>query len=132
MVGDIGEGGADRAENVRKYQLMDLNNDNEISLVELLQHYRVKYMPFDLQGSLPPFIERKDPLFDYIKCKPRPAAEDQSCTTEGYAYEDLKAVLPMIYSLENIINDRVSYEIYAMQEFKIRDTNYNGVVEPWE
>ena len=132
LAGDIGEGGRDRAENVRKYQLMDLNNDNEISLVELLQHYRVKYSPPDLQGSLPPFTERKDPLFDYIRCKPMPAAVDQSCTVEGYTFEDLKAVLPMIYSLDNIINDRVSYEIYAMQEFKIRDTNYNGIVEPWE
>ena len=55
LVGDIGEGGADRAENERKYQLIDLDSNNEISLVELLQYYRAKYYPIDLQGSLPPF-----------------------------------------------------------------------------
>ena len=133
LIGDIGEGGADSAENDRKFQLMDLDNNSEISLVELLQHYRVKYYPVDLQGSLPPFTEVKDALYDYLRCRPKPSTDvDQECTATGYTKEDLKAVLPIMYALDNIIGDRVSYEAYADHEFKIRDTNYNGVVEPWE
>lgn len=37
-----------------------------------------------------------------------------------------------MYPLHNIIGDRVSYESYARDEFRLRDTNYNGIVEPWE
>ena len=48
LIADIGEGGADRAEDVRKFQLIDLDNNDEVSLVELLQYYRVKYNPIDL------------------------------------------------------------------------------------
>ena len=48
LIADIGEGGTDRAENVRKFQLIDLDNNDEVSLVELLQYYRVKYNPIDL------------------------------------------------------------------------------------
>ena len=55
LIADIGEGGADRAENVRKYQMMDLDNNNEISVQELLEYYRIKYSPINLDGMLPPF-----------------------------------------------------------------------------
>ena len=75
LVGDIGEGGADKAENVRKYQMIDLDNNNEISLVELLQYYRVKYNPIDLKGSLPPFREVTNELFDYLRCRPKPSTD---------------------------------------------------------
>ena len=112
--------------------MIDLDKNNEISLVELLKHYRVKYNPIDLQGSLPPFREVTNELFDYLRCPPKPASVAQECTADGYTYEDLKAVLPIMYALDNIIGDRVSYEAYADHEFRIRDTNYNGVVEPWE
>ena len=112
---------------------MDLDNNSEISLVELLQHYRVKYYPVDLQGSLPPFTEVKDALYDYLRCRPKPSTDvDQECTATGYTKEDLKAVLPIMYVLDNIIGDRVSYEAYADHEFSIRDTNYNGIIEQWE
>lgn len=39
---------ADRADLVRLYQMVDLDNKGEISLEELLQHYRAKYNPIDL------------------------------------------------------------------------------------
>ena len=50
MIADIGLGSADRAENIRIFQMMDLNDDNEISLEELLQYYKAKYSPLDLKG----------------------------------------------------------------------------------
>ena len=132
LIGDIGEGGADRAENVRKFQMMDLDNNNEISLVELLQHYRIKYYPIDLQGSLPPFSAVKGQLFDYLKCRPKPSMEAQECTAQGYTKEDLKAVLPIMYPLHNILEDYISFEAYAAHEFALRDIDYNGIVEQWE
>ena len=113
--------------------MIDLDNNNEISLVELLQHYRVKYNPIDLKGSLPPFKEVTNELFDYLRCRPKPSSDaSQECTADGYTQEDLKAVLPSMYALDNIIGDYVSYEVYARDEFRIRDTNYNGKVERWE
>ena len=99
LAGDIGEGGRDRAENVRKYQLMDLNNDNEISLVELLQHYRAKYSPIDLEGDQPPYMRIQNKLYDYLRCTPKPSSQPQDCDAAGYTRSDLKVVLPMIYPL---------------------------------
>ena len=76
LIADIGEGGADRAENVRKYQMMDLDNNNEISVQELLEYYRVKYSPINLNGALPPFSVDTQQLFDYMKCPPKPSTEN--------------------------------------------------------
>ena len=82
LAGNIGLGGAaDNAENVRKYQMIDLDNNNEISLEELLQYYRAKYNPIDLKGSLPPFNKVKNELFDYLRCPPKPSTEAQQCST---------------------------------------------------
>ena len=132
LIGDIGEGGADRAENVRKFQMMDLDNNNEISLVELLQHYRVKYHPVDLDASLPPFDSHRYKLYNYTRCPPKPSTDTSECSTMGYTREDLKAVLPLMYSLTNIIDDYPSYETYVSREFDLRDYNRNGLVERWE
>ena len=133
MVGDIGEGGADSADTQRKFELIDLDIDGEISLVELLRYYQVKYSPIDLQGSLPPFTEVRVALFDYLRCRPKPSTDlVQECTATGYTKEDLKAVLPLMYVLDNVIGDYLSYEAYVDHEFSIRDTNFNGIVEQWE
>ena len=45
--------------------MMDLDNNHEISLEELLQHYRAKYSPIDLQGNLAPFNQEtiRDEVF---------------------------------------------------------------------
>ena len=133
LVGDIGEGGADSADTQRKFELIDLDIDGEISLVELLRYYQVKYSPIDLQGSLPPFTEVRVALFDYLRCRPKPSTDlVQECTATGYTKEDLKAVLPLMYVLDNVIGDYLSYEAYVDHEFSIRDTNFNGIVEQWE
>ena len=55
LIADIGLAGADRAENVRIFQMMDLDGNQEVSLEELLQHYRAKYSPIDVNGNLAPF-----------------------------------------------------------------------------
>ena len=76
LIADIGEGGTNRAENVRKFQLMDLNNDNEISVRELLEYYRIKYNPINVGADLPPFSMDTHQLFNYMKCPPKPSTED--------------------------------------------------------
>ena len=129
LIADIGEGGADRAENVRKYQMMDLDNNNEISVQELLEYYRIKYSPINLNGSLPPFSVDTQQLFDYMKCPPKPSTEVQDCTSQGYTRETLKAVLPIMLPLGNIIGDHVSYEAYVSHEFALRDRNDDGIVD---
>ena len=65
LIADLGLQGADRAENVRIFQMMDLDNNREISLEELLQHFRAKYSPIDLQGNLAPFNQEtiRDDVF---------------------------------------------------------------------
>ena len=129
LIADIGEGGTNRAENVRKFQLMDLNNDNEISVRELLEYYRIKYNPINVGADLPPFSMDTHQLFNYMKCPPKPSTEDQDCTSQGYTRETLKAVLPIILPLGNIINDHVSYEAYVSHEFALRDRNQDGIVD---
>ena len=134
LLADVGlDTSGDRAKIVRLYQLMDLDNNGSISLEELLQHYRYKNSPFDKLGSLPPFSDVQDSLFDYMRCRAKPAsAASQDCDSIGYTREDLKLALPMLYTLDNIIDDHMSFENYVTHEFLIRDTNFNGVVEKWE
>ena len=127
------DSGMDRDQIIRLYQMIDLDNNGEISLVELLQYYRAKNSPIDLKGSLPPFDSVKDEVFDYMRCRAMPASVvDQDCNASGYTREDLKLALPMLYTLDNIIGDHLSFENYVTHEFLLRDTDMNGVVEKWE
>ena len=123
---------ADRADLVRLYQMVDLDNDGEISLEELLQHYRAKYNPIDLKGSLAPFDAVKDEVFDYMRCRAKPTSDVEDCNATGYTREDLKLALPMLYTLDNIIGDNLSFENYVTHEFLLRDLDENGVVEKSE
>ena len=113
--------------------MMDLDNNSEISLEELLQYYRAKYDPIDLQGNQAPFDQQaiKDDVFELLYCRARDNAEGKVCS-DGYTREDLKFALPQLYNLDNIIDDYKSFEAYVSHEFKLRDTNYNGKVEQWE
>lgn len=114
---------------------MDLNNDNEISESELLRYHQVNnYDPIDLEGHLPPFTPIQGKVFDYLRCRPSLQATDASgliCAV-GYTIEDLKAVLPSLLPLGNIIDDPVSFEAYVDHEFSLRDIDYDGTVQLWE
>ena len=116
--------------------MIDLDNNHEICQAELLEYYRAKYSPIDLKGHLPPFhkYEIYDVVLDFMLCHPSINAEGQQqhVCNEGYARDDLKLALPLLYNLDNIIDDHVSFEAYVSNEFKLRDYNEDGMVEPWE
>ena len=67
-----------------------------------------------------------------MKCRASNNAEGLDCSNNGYTREDLKLALPLLYGLDNIIDDHVSFEAYVSHEFRLRDIDYNGVVEDWE
>ena len=50
---------------------MDLDNNNEVSLEELLQYYRAKNSPVDVQGNLAPFDQGSlyGEVFNYLRCR---------------------------------------------------------------
>ena len=48
LIDDIDQDGKSYEEKVRSFQMLDLDNNEEISMDELLQAYRVKYSPVDL------------------------------------------------------------------------------------
>ena len=64
-----------------------------------------------------------------MRCPPKPSTENQECTSQGYTRETLKAVLPIILPLDNIIGDYVSYEAYVDHEMALRDRNEDGIVD---
>ena len=81
---------------------------------------------------MPPFRAIDKKVFDYLRCHTDvTAAEGQVCD-EGYTREDLKAVLPSLLPLDNILDDHASYEAYVSHEFALRDVDRNGIVEKWE
>ena len=133
LIADIGLGGADKAENVRNFQLMDLDNNNEISLEELLQYYKAKYSPVDLQGNLAPFDQDViyDDVLDFLTCRAANNADGEVCSV-GYTREDLKHALPVLYKLDNIMNDYVSFEAYVSHEMALRDRDGDGTVSLYE
>ena len=114
--------------------MIDLDNNGEISLEELLQYYRAKNNPVDLKGNLAPFDQGSlyGEVYNYLRCRASNNADGLECNEQGYSREDLKLVLPIIYSLDNIINDYVSFEAYVSYEHKLRDFNNDGRVSQWE
>ena len=44
----------------------------------------------------------------------------------------MKFALPMLFNLDNIIDDYISYEAYVTREHHLRDINDDGKVEKWE
>ena len=130
MIADIGLGSADRAERIRVFQMMDLNDDNEISLEELLQYYKAKNSPIDLKGHLAPFDhnEINRDVLNFLQCRAANNVEGKVCNTT-YTREDLKLAAPQLYSLDNIIGDFVSFEAFINHEFALRDRNGDGVVD---
>ena len=113
--------------------MMDLNNDNSISEDELLRYDDLKNVaPLDLEGNLPPFRAISDKVFDLLSCRFDVTSATGRVCSNGYTREDLKAVLPSLLPLDNILDDYVSYEMYVSHEFALRDLNRDGIVEPWE
>jgi len=122
--------------NLRTFQMMDLNNDHVISESELMRYDQVNnYDRLDLEGNLPPYKAIKDRVFDYLRCYPSLDADADASgkiCKAGYSRADLKAVLPQLLPLDNILDDYVSYEAYVSHEFALRDFDRNGLAEASE
>ena len=81
FAGDTRLAGYSREQNVRIFQMMDLNNDHHISESELVRYDQINNVaPLDLDGNLPPFRAIEKKVFDYLRCHTDvTAAEGQVC-----------------------------------------------------